>query len=243
LSPGPQVAADPATLRDCWRLRSLARGWVAADDWHSAAVDVVTQAISGRAAAADLTGACVGLGRSRACAGVGIAETIEDLAALFAVLDRGAPPLPLVSSLAEGWAEEGLARHAQGCCEDPLTGLATVAYLRTRLAEVYREAACLGTAPSRTHRLIVLRVPPGRDRWRQLARAITLGHDLRTAFPGGDTLAQAGAADPAIGLVRAYPDLRIRYSMLHRVIGGEISSAPLPATLAEALRLVAGLAH
>jgi hypothetical protein len=229
-------------LRDCWRLRSLARGWVADDDWHTAAVDAVTGAISGPAG--DLPQACASLGWSRARAGVGIAETIEDLAALFAVLDRGTPPLHLVSSLAEGWAEEGLVKHAQGRCEDPLTGLATIAYLRTRLAEVYREAACLGTAPVSTHRLIVLRVPPGRDRWRQLARTITLGHDLRAAFPGGDTLAQAdGGCGPAIGLVRAYPDLAARYSMLHRVIGGEIRSAPLPATLAEAMCLVTELAH
>ena len=112
-----------------------------------------------------LTAACTGLGRSRARAGIGIAETIDDLAALFAVLgaesasehadpggrDRAgrgsAPPLRLVCAIAEGWAEESVAQLAQGC-EDPLSGLATLPYLRTRLAEVYREAEQGGTSPA-----------------------------------------------------------------------------------------------
>src|SRR5260370_226455 len=91
---------------DAGRLRSLATGWLTADDWHSAAVDAVLAAALGQsshgerpspgdavlAAVEDesLTAACAGLGRSRAKAGVGIAETIDDLAPLFAVL--GAPP-------------------------------------------------------------------------------------------------------------------------------------------------------
>src|SRR5260370_673252 len=89
-------------LSDAWRLRSLATGWLTADDWHSAAVDAVLAAALGQsshgerpspgdavlAAVEDesLTAACAGLGRSRAKAGVGIAETIDDLAAPFAVL-------------------------------------------------------------------------------------------------------------------------------------------------------------
>jgi len=179
-------------LSDAWRLRSLATGWLTADDWHSAAVDAVLAAALGQsshggrpspgdavlAAVEDesLTAACAGLGRSRAKAGVGIAETIDDLAALFAVLGdpagpagqarpagpagpAGEPPLRLVCAIAEGWAEENLAQLAAGGCEDPLSGLATLPYLRTRLAEVYREAEQGGTSPADTHRLLVVRLP------------------------------------------------------------------------------------
>jgi hypothetical protein len=244
---GP-VAIDLAALRDAWRLRSLASGWLAADDWHTDAVDAVAGAVvcgNGRAVS-ELAIACARLGRSRANAGVGISETIEDLAALFAVLDDGNPPMNLVSSAAEGWAEEGLARHWKGCCEDPLTGLASLPYLRTRLAELYREADQLGTSPACTHRLVVVTLSRRPDPWRRMAQAILLGHDLRAAFPGGDTLSGAGSG-PAIALVRARGDLPARYASLRRTVrlacGAQIRMTPLPALLTEALRLVDELAH
>lgn len=249
------AAMDPTELTDAWRRRTLAAGWLAIDDWHTAAVDAVAGAIlpGGRALSAgpELAQACGRLGRSRAEAGIGIAETIEDLAALFAVLDGGCPPLMLVTSIAAGWAEEGLAQHWQSGCEDPLTGLATLSYLRTRLAEVYREAERLGTSPAATHRLVIIRLSPRPDAMDRVARAISLGHDLRAAFPGGDTLCgeslSAFASGPAIALVRARGDLPARYASLRRTIrlarGAQLRMAPLPALLTEALRLVDELAH
>src|ERR1700704_4177815 len=87
-------------LRDEWHRRSLATGWRMPDDWDTEAVDEVLAACRNRAPARGeaglaavgvtaLAAACAGLGRSRARAGVGIAETIDDLAALFAVLGGG----------------------------------------------------------------------------------------------------------------------------------------------------------
>jgi hypothetical protein len=278
-----QAQLGEAQLRDAWRRRSLATGWRTPDDWHNAAVDGILSGCRNRApvpgeaglAAAgdgDLAAACAGLGRARAQAGIGIAETIDDLAALFAVLGGGAegragllgtdeegragllggpghegaaPPLRLICALAEGWAEESLDQLAQGGCEDPLSGLATVAYLRTRLAEVYREAEHGGTSPADTHRLLVVRLPGRPDPWRRMALAIGVGHDLRTAFPGGETLSMAKPG-PAIALVRAQGDLPLRYARLRRSIqatfGTQIRMTPLPGGLAEALRLVDELA-
>jgi hypothetical protein len=275
----PPWAAEPglAGLREAWRQRSLASGWLAADDWHSEAVNAVVAATYGTgpgtgagtgtgtgagtgtgtgAGTGKLTLACARLGRSRAKAGIGIAETIDDLAALFAVLGgeqgepaeprgpdrRGSdPPLHLVCSIAEGWAEEGLAQLSVGGCEDPLSGLATVPYLRTRLAEVYREAAYRGTSPAETHRLLVIGLPRRPDPWRRMALAIVVGHDLRTAFPGGETLSLARPG-PAIALVRARGDLPMRYARLRRTIqatfGAQIRMTRLPGLLTEALRLV-----
>src|SRR6266568_6533013 len=101
-SAGPACLRD-TQLRDEWRRRSLATGWRMPDDWDSEAVDEVLAACRNRAlargeaglaavGASALTAACAGLGRSRARAGVGIAETIDDLAALFAVLGDPAGP-------------------------------------------------------------------------------------------------------------------------------------------------------
>ena len=272
-------------LRDEWRRRSLATGWRMPDDWDTEAVDRVLAACRNRAlargeagpaavGATALTAACAGLGRSRARAGVGIAETIDDLAALFAALARGGgeeragvpgggeggragvpgggegrrwdPALRLVGAIAEGWAEESVSQFTRGGCEDPLSGLATLAYLRTRLAEVYREAEQGGTSPAETHRLLVVGLPRRPDPWRRLALPILVGRDLRAAFPGGETLSLAKPG-PAIALVPARRDLPLRYARLRRNIqaafGTQIRMTPLPGRLTEALRLVDELAR
>ena len=258
-----------AQIRDEWRRRSLATGWRMPDDWDSEAVDEVLAACRNRAlargeagrvavGASALTAACAGLGRSRARAGVGIAETIDDLAALFAVLGGGEgnrpgagapdgdPPLRLVGAIAEGWAEESVTQFAHVGCEDPLSGLVTLSYLRTRLAEVYREAEQGGTSPAETHRLLVVGLPRRPDPWRRLALPILVGRDLRAAFPGGETLSLAKPG-PAIALVPARRDLPLRYARLRRNIqaafGTQIRMTPLPGRLTEALRLVDELAR
>ena len=258
-----------AQIRDEWRRRSLATGWRMPDDWDSEAVEEVLAACRNRAlargeaglaaagapvltaASAALTAACAGLGRSRARAGVGIAETIDDLAALFAVLGEGEgrpwdPPLRLVGAIAEGWAEESVSQFAHVGCEDPLSGLATLSYLRTRLAEVYREAEQGGNSPAETHRLLVVGLPRRPDPWRRLALPILVGRDLRAAFPGGETLSLAKPG-PAIALVPVRSDLPLRYARLRRNIqatfGTQIRMTPLPGRLTEALRLVDELAR
>ena len=75
---------------------------------------------------------------------------------------------------------------------------------------------------------------------------IGVGHDLRTAFPGGETLSMAKPG-PAIALVRAHGDLPLRYARLRRSIqvtfGAQIRMTPLPGLLTEALRLVDDLAR
>ena len=82
--------------------------------------------------------------------------------------------------------------------------------------------------------------------WRRMALAILVGHDLRAAFPGGETLSLAQPG-PAIALVRTDGDLPLRYARLRRSIqatfGTQIRMTPLPGRLTEALRLVDELAR
>jgi hypothetical protein len=241
------------------------------DDWDSEAVDEVLAACQNRAlargeaglaavGATALAAACAGLGRSRARAGVGIAETIDDLVALFAVLSGGGgeragvlaeaqpwdPVLRLVGAIAEGWAEESVSQFAQGGCEDPISGMTTLPYLRTWLAEVYRQAEQRGTSPAETHRLLVVGLPRRPDPWRRLALPILVGRDLRAAFPGGEMLSLTKPG-PAIALVPARRDLPLRYARLRRNIqaafGTQIRMTQLPGRLTEALRLVDELAR
>ena len=234
---------DLRRLRAAWRRQSLSAGWLAEDDWWTAAVDAVAQAACRDGS---LRQACTMLGRARAQAGVGISEALTDVGALFRVLDQGTPPLDVITAVAEGWADAGLARMSGAACEDPLTGLVSFAYLRTRLRELYRDAARQGSEPTETHRLVVVDLPRRPDPWRRISLVILVGHDLRAAFPGGDTLA-LDRPGPAIALVQATEDFTFRFTSLRRAIraalGTEVRMLKLPAQPEDAERLLDGLAH
>ena len=234
---------DLRRLRAAWRRQSLSAGWLAEDDWWTAAVDAVAQAACRDGS---LRQACTMLGRARAQAGVGIGETLTDVGALFRVLGQGTPPLDVITAVAEGWADAGLARMSGAACEDPLTGLVSFAYLRTRLRELYRDAARQGSEPAETHRLVVVDLPRRPDPWRRISLVILVGHDLRAAFPGGDTLA-LDRPGPAIALVQATEDFTFRFTSLRRAIraalGTEVRMLKLPAQPEDAERLLDGLAH
>jgi hypothetical protein len=242
---GIRLSDVPGVVRLCeaWRQQSMICGWAADDDWQVAAVDTVSIAACRRTG---LAAACGLLGRERARAGVGIGEAITDLAALCFVLDGANPPLDLVRPLAEGWAEAGLARMSDATCEDPLTGLATLPYLRTRLGEVYRETRQAGQCTADTHRLLVADLPHRLDPWDRLSVLILVSNDLRASFPGGETLSLAGSGR-AIALVRALPELQFRATGLRRSLaeahGTRLRLLRPPARLEEALRILDGLAR
>jgi hypothetical protein len=242
---GIRLSDVPGVVRLCeaWRRQSMICGWAADDDWQVAAVDTVAIAACRQFG---LTAACGALGRERARGGVGIGEAITDLAALCLVLDGADPPLDLVRPLAEGWAEAGLARMSDATCEDPLTGLATLPYLRTRLGEVYREARQAGRCAADTHRLLVVDLPDRLDPWDRLSVLILVSNDLRAAFPGGETLSLAGSGR-AIAMVPALPDLPFRATGLRRGLasahGTRLRLLRPPARLDEARRLLDELAR
>lgn len=235
--------ADAVRLCEAWRRQSMISGWATGDDWRVAEVDAVAAAAC---RGTGLAAACGRLGGARGRAGIGIGEALGDLAALCYVLDAGDPPLELVRPLAEGWAEAGLAGISEAACEDPLTGLTTLAYLRTRLGEVYREARQAGTSAAETHRLLVAELPRRPDPWDRLSVTILLCNDLRAAFPGGETLSLAGCGR-AIALVRGAPELLFRATALRRSLseehGARLRLLKPPATLAEARQLIDTLAR
>nr|WP_184080784.1 hypothetical protein [Nocardiopsis mwathae] len=168
-------------LRELWCLRSRASGWDPPDDWWTPAVESLCTAAFEET---DMSAACVRFGQARARSGVSIGTTLADFTALGEVLGWSAPPLALMTAVAEGWVDGGRSRDD---CQDPLTGLTTPAYLRTRLAEVYRTAAKGAPAPA-DHALVVVALAAGIDPWRRTARLIVLGHELRRFFTGGETI-------------------------------------------------------
>jgi hypothetical protein len=204
---------NPTALREAWRQTTLAGGWAGPHDWDCAEVDAVCEAVAERG---DLLGGVARLGRARADTGVGLGEALDDVAALYGVLNQKAAPAPVVRALAEAWAEVGLEPLRVATCEDPLTGLTSAAHLRTRLAEVYREAERGGESVHTTHALVV--VPTGLDgvaRWDGLLRRLALGECLRSVFSGGETLAGLGSS-VVVGLVARTPMLAAMVEALRR---------------------------
>lgn len=208
--PGPIGSWPQATVRARWRTASLAAGWRYAGDWPAPEVDQVCAAVACRA---DLAASLWELGAARAAAGVGLAETLTDVAALHAVLahpeaadgpvstDADELPSRVVRVTALGWSDTAIAPLRWAEAVDPLTGLATAAYLRTRLGELYRSAGP-GRSPQEVLAMLMPR-PLGARSWSRLAASALLGDVVRTVFRAGETLAMIG---PSVATVLARPD-------------------------------------
>jgi hypothetical protein len=158
-----------------------------------------------------------GFGRYAARAGHGLGAAVRELAGRVA---GGPPPLGDVVTLAEAWADEMICPMLAGHCQEPLTGLASLAYLRVRLGEVYREAARQGRSATSGYALVVITEtdgdgPAGLD---GMLRRLVVAAAVRRAFPGGDTTAALSAGRLAV--------LARRRASLPRAVAG------LPAAIA-----------
>lgn len=208
--PGPVGSEPQATVRARWRTASLAAGWRYAGDWPVPEVDQVCAAVASRG---DLATSLWGLGAARAAAGVGLAETLTDVAALHAVLahpeaadglvspDLDALPSRVVRVTALGWSDTAIAPLRWSEAVDPLTGLATPAYLRTRLGELYRSSGP-GRSPQEVLAMLMPR-PLDAGSWSRLAASVLLSDVVRAVFRTGETVAVIG---PSVAAVLARPD-------------------------------------
>lgn len=187
----------PLTLREAWRVESAAgsgRGtWTRPEDWWVPEADAVAETLCARPARGTgppstrtpcgVVPACALLGEARAEAGVGLGEALDDLCAVFRLVPAGSPPLPAVRAFVEAWADVWLRGVAGAGCVDPLTQLATPAYLRTRLGECYR------SGEAGRHALLAVALDTGTDGWRLVTRRLAVAATLRATWPGGETIA------------------------------------------------------
>jgi hypothetical protein len=231
---GDPSGGCPRALRERWRLATLAAGWPFPDDWGLPAVDVVCQAaVEGR----DSVPALSLLGRARAAAGAGLAETLQDLAALHAVLrhsgqarpavdDPDVVPTRLVHAAATGWADVTLAGVSANQVVEPLTGLATADYLRTRLGEIYRSARAAGRPAGARHVLVLVAVDLHRVHgWARLVPMLLAAEAMREVFDGGQTHAALGPSVAAV-LCRRGQRLAPRTRRLRSVAGELLAADP-----------------
>lgn len=200
------------------------------------------------ASGSDSVAACEHIGGMLARDGVAMGEALEDLARTWELVRGGIPAYAETRALATAWGEATLGYLHAVSCEDPLTGLASLAHLRACVADVHRA----GPAHD-THALVVVStIASGTDRLGgPLAQAMEdakLGATVRGVFAGRETIGHIG---PGRLVVLADRDDRLarRVDLLVRLLGPRTATGPrvwiegLPDTDAAAAALLDELAR
>ena len=187
------------TLREQWRAETVESVWLRPGDWYHPAVDALTEALS---TGASCVAPAARLGAVRGMAGVGIAETLDDLAVVYRLLGRD-PGLEVIRSMCEGWAGAVEAQPVNTSFLDPESGLPTMEYLSVRLAETYGAAGRHAHHAFLTHCLVLVDVatedlPP----WRRMARSAAMGRALTAALNPGHPMAALGGGAFAVLVAR-----------------------------------------
>jgi len=213
------TSLSSAELQNRWFVQSGCGGWIFAGEWHEPAVEALCEAcVRGD----NVWPAAERLGSARAEAGVSLGETLADIDGLTTVL----PSLPadvLHRAVSLGWADRMMAPEPSVL--DPLTGLVSIEYLRTRFGEVYRAGEVAGRSVSADQALVVVRLDlTGRVGWHRVTPLILAGDALRTVFAGGQTLVRL-ADHMAVALTDRDPLLARRVQLLSGLISERLSSA------------------
>ena len=174
--------------------------------------------------------ACAVVGRELARDGVDLSEALDGLRSTFAQVFDQEPDFASTEALSVAWSDETLGYLHQVSCENPLTGLATLAHLRARLAELQRGAEVSGKPVTAGHALVVLDLPaPESDvagiRGGHFGRALLLARiadRARLVFAGEESI---GEASPSRLLVLAprTDDLGLRVVVLRDLIADSTS--------------------
>jgi hypothetical protein len=151
------------------------------------------------AAGSDATVACAVVGRDMARDGADLGEALHGLRTTYQHVLASEPDYLALHALSVAWGEETLAFVHRLSCEDPLTGLASMAHVRTRLSEVYRGSEHRGTSAATTHALVVADLPrrgatgdPREDEFAHALWMVRLAETVRLVFPGAETVSQFG---------------------------------------------------
>jgi hypothetical protein len=214
----------------------------------------------------DLAASLYALGQARANAGADLQETLTDVAALHAVLafphdngligvDPDSAPAAMVRSTALGWAAQ--AAHADVEVRDSLTGLATMAYLRTRLRELYGDCAARNLVTGGQFELLSVHIDLFElTGWPRLSAAVLLSDVLREVFTSGESLVSLGAATAVIiARKETGNELRVRKvrkllldrfavdAALRHLAAPRVSRVELPKTVDAAFALIDTVRH
>lgn len=186
--------------------------------------------------------ACAAVGHGQADDGRPLVEVLAGLRQTSLAVTGRDPSYDAVTSLAGAWSEATLGYLHQLSCEDPLSGLATPAHLRTRLAELFRLG---GDTVASTRGLVVLELPrPGTGTLDTTLRVTRAANLARTVWPGEETLARVAALRVVV-LARRDDTLGRRVRLLRSLVGADVRLwvEAVPRTEANAAALLDELAR
>jgi hypothetical protein len=159
--------------------------------------EAVAEALLG---GSDATDACAVVGRDLALDGSSLEETMAGLRQAWHAVRGHDPTYEALSALLFGWSEAAMSYFHSLSCEDPMTGLATLVHVRSRLGDLYRQHGSAGI--NTAWALVVCELsgdaPAGGDDVdpaSRLARSLRLsrvGEAARTVFAGGETVGRLG---------------------------------------------------
>lgn len=186
-------------------------------------------------AGTDVLGACAVAGEDLARDGASMQETLEGLRDTWRHSAAGDPTYDAVSALVTAWSETTLGYLHQLSCDDPLTGLASQAHLRSRLSELYRLAE--GNDAERNdvgrHALVVCALPTdddpsdeAGDHFTRAMRVARAGELARTVFAHDETIARLGVHRVGI-LCRRDDRLGRRVRVLGTLLEGSPEGVPV----------------
>jgi len=166
--------------------------------------------------------ACAVVGRELARDGVDLREALDGLRSTYAQLLGHDPDFGSIEALSIAWSDETLGYLHQVSCENPLTGLATLAHLRARLAELQRAAEADGTPATTRHALVVVdlaaRGSVGVEG--QFGHALLMARiadRVRLVFSGEESIAEASPSRLLV-LAPRTDDLGLRVVVLRDLI-------------------------
>ena len=229
---GPVFRVDPP--RGCGSIEWVRRRWIAvgrrpAQGRRSTAgslrvgvgprrVGVLPNRLAAVAEAAargsEAVAACSVVGRVMAREGADLGEALDELRSITEQAAGRSPTFQETRALGIAWAEETTAYVHQLSCEDPLSGLASAAHLRTRLAEVYRGAALTDVDPAKAFAIVVVEIPSrAEDPFGHALWTVRVVEVVRRTFPGDESIARIGVDRFGVLTVRE-PNLGIRLAGL-----------------------------
>ncbi len=182
--------------------------------------EAVAEAI---AAESDVTSPCAVVGRDVAQDGTALGEALESLRSTYEMVLGGAPPFEATEALSVAWSDATLEYLHDLSCEDPLTGLASLSHIRTRLAEIYRESELTDAVVSTSHALVIVELSfgqPTEGAGHHFTRALRLAQvaeALRGVYSGGQTLGRFGL-DRAVAVVPRSVDLGVTVATLREFL-------------------------
>lgn len=176
----------------------------------------------------DPTPACQEVGRDLARDGASLEEALAGLREAWLLLRGCDPEYDAIASLLGAWSETTLSFVNNITCEDPMTGLASLAHLRSSISALFRAHHQGQGHPRDTHALVVVDLPGDRhaggprgngDVIGRALRVARLGEAARTVFPGSDVIGRVCSNRIAV-LAPRDTRLGVRVRLVRRLVEG-----------------------